>query len=138
METLEKIKEDVISLNNKKNEYASKKINGQVSDTEEKELISRLIYLISELRKCALDMGVDEQGKIKQDINAQQETILRQLNQFTKDLKEQIIVIRENTPVQLIEIMKKGREELVKSEKEPVKETRKDAIKNRLKAKLSS
>lgn len=146
MERLEKVKNDIVSLNNRKNEYANKKINGQISDREEKELLSRIIYLISEIRNVAFEMGVKENGQITVSYNNEEERkqleekflILNHLNQQTKDLKSQILLIRDNTPVQLMDIMKKGREELLKNRENPKKDTKKEEIKARLKSKVSS
>lgn len=144
---MDKLRNDIISLNNRKNEYANKKVNGQVSDTEERELLSRIVYLISELRNFAFNLGVKENGNFEPNFTNDEEKkdweekmiALSHLNNLTKELKNQILILRNNTPIELLDIMKKGKDDLLKQQKPPPKkDSRKDEIKKRLQSKLSS
>jgi len=103
---MEELKSRIVSLNTAKNNYASKKLKGE--EVNDKELISSLIYVISECRRVGSDLGISDDGKINREDPSIE--IFRHLNQNVKDLKDQIISITKSSPSELKEIIRNERD----------------------------
>ena len=82
---LNELKSRIVALNISKNDYASKKMKNDVSETDEKNLISTLIYVVAELRRCATDIGISDDGKINVELTQEIEQY-NILNENVKDL----------------------------------------------------
>jgi hypothetical protein len=120
---MEELKSRIVSLNTAKNNYACKKLKGE--EVNDKELISSLIYVISECRRVGSDIGISDDGKINREDPAIE--IFRHLNQNVKDLKDQIISITKSSPSELKEIIRNERDKNstlnTQNEKEPTNQT---------------
>jgi hypothetical protein len=120
---MEELKSRIVSLNTAKNNYACKKLKGE--EVNDKELISSLIYVISECRRVGSDIGISDDGKINREDPAIE--IFRHLNQNVKDLKDQIISITKSSPSELKEIIRNERDKNstlnTQNEKEPINQT---------------
>lgn len=91
------IKNYIVKLNIEKNEYAKKKIEGEVNLKKENELVSSLIYLVSEIRS---------QGqKLKDTNNDEFYKELSSANETVKQLKSQILTLVSSTPTELKKIV---------------------------------
>lgn len=134
------IKSRIVELNNHKNSFAKKKMDSDVGEKDEKELISSLIYLISELRKCASELGISDDGK--KDGVIPNEFLY--LNDGVKNLKTQIIFLTRSSPDMIKEEMNKQNDtqRLDKKHKKEIENknndstTRLDETRERLKQKL--
>ena len=100
MSILEELKSRILSLNVSKNDYATKKMKKDTTDTDEKDLISSLIYVVAELRRCASDLGISDDGKINRQISQDIE-IFNVLNESVKNVKTQIIFLTKSTPEEI-------------------------------------
>ena len=100
MSLLDELKSRIIALNSSKNTYATKKMKNDTTDTDEKDLVSSLIYVVAELRRCANDMGISDDGKINTEINQQVENF-NHLNESVKNLKSQILFLVKSSPEEI-------------------------------------
>lgn len=87
----DELKSRIVALNLSKNNYATKKLKNDVDETDEKDLISTLIYVIAELRRCASDIGISDDGKINREVD--NIDTFNALNQSVKNLKTQILFL---------------------------------------------
>lgn len=101
---MEELKSRIVALNLAKNNYAAKKIRGEINESDNKDLISTLIYSIAECRKIAGDIGISDDGKINRDEPSIE--IFKHLNQNVNDLKKQIVMLTNASQDELKEIMK--------------------------------
>lgn len=101
---MEELKTRIVALNLAKNNYAAKKIKGDTSGTDDKDLISSLIYVIAECRRVASDIGISDDGKINRDEPSIE--IFKHLNQNVNDLKKQVVMLTQATQEDLKNMMK--------------------------------
>lgn len=101
---MEELKSRILSLNLEKNNYASKKIKGEISESDNKNLISSLIYVIADCRRVASDIGISDDGKINREEPSI--SIFVHLNKSVNELKKQILTLTNATQQELKEIMK--------------------------------
>lgn len=105
----------VQKLNTEKNKYAEKKIKSGVSETEDKEIISQLIYVISQCRATADEMGISTDGKYSKS-NSEMENF-RGINIGISNLKSQILIL-VNSPRDDLKQMVKNERDLHNTSKE--------------------
>lgn len=115
----------IISLNKCKNNYAEKKLKGDVKEDDEKDMISTLIYVIAELRKIATDIGISDEGKTNTQ-HSELDTFIA-LNDNIKNLKTQILFLINSSQQQLKEEMMKKSD---KYQSHKTEEVRKNANPN--------
>ncbi len=89
--SIEELKSRIISLNEAKNIFAEKKLKNELKEGEEKELISNLIYVISELRQYAHEIGISHEGKV--DDENELITEFKYINEGVNNLKSQILML---------------------------------------------
>jgi hypothetical protein len=106
---MEELKSRIVSLNLTKNNYATKKMKGESTESDDKDLISSLIYVIAECRRVANDLGVGGDGMItREDLEM---TIFTHLNRNVKDLKTQIVTLTQSSPDSLRALMRQQKDE---------------------------
>lgn len=94
------IKNYIVKLNIEKNEYAKKKIEGEVNIKKENELISSLIYLVSEITAQAQKLkDKNNDSEFYKEVSSANETV--------KQLKSQILTLVSSNPTELKEIVSK-------------------------------
>ena len=126
---MEELKTRIVALNLAKNNYAAKKMKGDASGTDDKDLISSLIYVIAECRRVASDIGISDDGKINRDEPSI--TIFKLLNQNVNDLKKQVVMLTESTQSELKEITRGHHDQFYLDEKEKREQTKVNDEKNR-------
>lgn len=137
--SLDELKSRIVSLNIEKNEYATKKVKGELSETDEKNLVSSLIYVISELKQCAKDCGISDDGKFIERTKEIED--LNHLNESVKNLKSQILFL-VNSSVKDIKKEMNIQSDTHKVQQQNEKDTsdaknRLDSIRDRLQKKLN-
>lgn len=105
---IEELKNKILTLNKNKNSYVQKKLNNKHSESDEKELISSLIYIVAEVRNIATKIGVSEDGKVNKFFPNMQEFIY--INDSVKNLKSQIMFLTKATISDIKQEMTKQRE----------------------------
>jgi len=101
---MEELKSRIVSLNLAKNNYAAKKMKGETNESDNKDLVSSLIYVIAECRRVASDIGISDDGKINR--SEPSITIFTHLNQNVNDLKKQIVMLTSSSPEDLKLLMR--------------------------------
>ena len=101
---MEELKSRIVALNLAKNNYAAKKLKGDTTDTDNKDLISTLIYVIAECRRVASDIGISDDGKINREVSSID--IFTHLNQNVNDLKKQVVMLTSSSTNELKEMMR--------------------------------
>lgn len=86
----EYIKNTIVKINIEKNNYAKKKVIGEVNVTKERELVSMMIYLISEIKYNTDKLGLGRDS-------------ICNLYSTANDLKSQVLTIVNSTPEKLRE-----------------------------------
>lgn len=88
---IDNLKEYILKLNTRKNEYAKTKLSNRVSVIEEKELLAKLIEAISEIREISRLTGVNEGVSIDETTFLK----IKLLNDSVKNLKQELMEIIE-------------------------------------------
>jgi hypothetical protein len=88
---LEEVKSRIVGLNLSKNSYVVNKIKNNLNDSDEKDLIASLIYVIAEIRRLALELGISDDGKI--NLESPYLGDFNHLNESVKNLKTQILFL---------------------------------------------
>jgi hypothetical protein len=101
---MEELKSRIVALNLAKNNYAAKKMKGEYTEIDNKDLISTLIYVIAECRRVASDIGISDDGKINREEPSI--AIFTCLNQNVNDLKKQIVMLTNSSPDELKALMR--------------------------------
>lgn len=134
---LNELKSRIVALNISKNDYASKKMKNDVSETDEKNLISTLIYVVAELRRCATDIGISDDGKINVELTQEIEQF-NILNENVKDLKKQILFLTKSSPEEIKQEMINRIEESKQNEQKTNNNSRQEETRLRLQKHLQS
>ena len=134
---LNELKSRIVALNISKNDYASKKMKNDVSETDEKNLISTLIYVVAELRRCATDIGISDDGKINVELTQEIEQF-NILNENVKDLKKQILFLTKSSPEEIKQEMINRIEENKQNEQKTNNNSRQEETRLRLQKHLQS
>lgn len=143
---MEELKSRIIELNLIKDNYAKKKIKGETTNIDNKDIISSLIYVISECRKVASDVGISDDGKINnfESPSKDQIEIFKHLNESVKNLKTQIVMLTNSSPESLRLLMKDQSDKNhieIKNEKIKLKndeKTRQQEMREKLREKLDN
>ncbi|MDD4930672.1 MAG: hypothetical protein PHG66_00765 [Candidatus Colwellbacteria bacterium] len=101
---MEELKSRIVALNLAKNNYAAKKLKGDTTESDNKDLISTLIYVIAECRRVASDIGISDDGKINREEPSI--AIFTHLNQNVNDLKKQIVMLTNSSHEELKALMR--------------------------------
>lgn len=137
--SIDELKSRIIALNHTKNTYATKRLNDDASESDKKDLISSLIYVIAELRRCGSDMGLSDDGKINRvDVNMDEFNVL---NDSVKNLKTQILFLVESSVSDIREEISKQKDtQHIKNKEETSKNEsgRCNDVKRRLQEKLQT
>ena len=120
---MEELKSRIVSLNLVKNNYANKKMKGDFTESDTKNLISNLIDTISECRRVSSDIGISDDGKINRKESSIE--IFTLLNQNVNDLKKQIVMLTTNSPEKLKSILRQEVDKHFIEEKESKEKERK-------------
>lgn len=145
---MEELKSRIVELNLIKDNYAKKKIKGETTDADNKDIISSLIYVIAECRKVADNIGISDNGNIN---NSSEELsikesfeIFKHLNESVKNLKTQIVMLTNSSPESLRCLMKNQSDKNhieIKNEKIKLKndeKTRQQEMREKLREKLDN
>lgn len=143
---MEELKSRIIELNLIKDNYANKKIKGETTNTDNKDIISSLIYVISECRKVARGVGISDDGKINNSESPSKEQIeiFKHLNESVKNLKTQIVMLTNSSPESLRLLMRNQSDKNhieIKNEKIKLKndeKTRQQEMREKLREKLDN
>lgn len=88
---LDEVKARIISLNLEKNSYVTNKLKNNLNNSDEKDLIASLIYVVAEIRRLASDLGISDDGKI--NLQSPHLENFNYLNESVKNLKTQILYL---------------------------------------------
>lgn len=136
-DTIDMLKNKIISFNEDKNRFVVKKLNGEITkgSNEERSLISSLMYIIAEVRKLAISLGIKETGEITvENVNVEK---FKYINEATNNLKKQIMHIVSVTPEELKDEINKKKENEDEKNKKNGKDEKKVKRIDRLKEKLN-
>lgn len=127
MSMFSELKSRIVALNISKNDYANRKLKNDVTDSDTKDMISSLIYIIAELRRCASDIGISDDGKINREVSEIEE--FKKINDDVKELKRQVIFLTEKSVEEIKEEKNRQKDEHQKQVKKEAEKKEENNVK---------